>query len=129
MAQEMEMLIRAIPVPKHRHRTRVVGGQIISYTPRKVREWEERVAWEAKAAGWKPVPAGLQVEVRIDLWTSARWPGDIDNLAKSILDGLNGVGYEDDRQVRRLVVAMHQAGKGSERVYVRVSTLAEAASA
>lgn len=30
--------------------------------------------------------------------------GDIDNYAKSIMDGLNGAAYTDDRLVRRLVV-------------------------
>jgi len=30
--------------------------------------------------------------------------GDVDNYAKSILDGLNGVAYVDDKQVRELRV-------------------------
>ena len=30
--------------------------------------------------------------------------GDIDNYAKSILDGLNGVAFDDDKQVRYLKV-------------------------
>lgn len=29
---------------------------------------------------------------------------DIDNIAKSIMDGLNGVAYEDDKQVVRLEI-------------------------
>lgn len=34
--------------------------------------------------------------------------GDIDNYAKAILDGLNGVGYTDDRLVRKLLVTKHE---------------------
>ena len=30
--------------------------------------------------------------------------GDIDNIAKSILDALNGFAYEDDRQVTTLII-------------------------
>jgi len=30
--------------------------------------------------------------------------GDIDNYVKSIMDGLNGIAYVDDKQVRRLKV-------------------------
>jgi Holliday junction resolvase RusA-like endonuclease len=35
---------------------------------------------------------------------SDRRSRDIDNVAKSILDGLNGVAWQDDSAVRRLVV-------------------------
>jgi Holliday junction resolvase RusA-like endonuclease len=34
--------------------------------------------------------------------------GDIDNYAKSILDGLNGVAYTDDKLVQRLLVTKHE---------------------
>lgn len=34
--------------------------------------------------------------------------GDIDNYAKAILDGLNGVAYTDDRLVKRLVITKHE---------------------
>jgi len=33
--------------------------------------------------------------------------GDVDNYAKSILDGLNGVAWEDDKQIIKLTVRKH----------------------
>jgi Holliday junction resolvase RusA-like endonuclease len=42
----------------------------------------------------KPAPSGLR--------------GDIDNYAKSILDGLNGIAYTDDKLVKRLLVTKHE---------------------
>ena len=34
--------------------------------------------------------------------------GDIDNYAKAILDGLNGVAYTDDKLVKRLLITKHE---------------------
>jgi len=33
--------------------------------------------------------------------------GDLDNIAKSILDALNGLAYEDDCQVTTLIITKH----------------------
>ena len=96
-----------------------------SYTPRKVREWEQQVAWEARAAGWQCVEG--EVELEVTFWSSRRWPGDLDNLLKSLLDGLNGVAYRDDRQVRRIVAELRHAEPGQDRVHVRLRTLDSAA--
>jgi len=86
------------PVPKLRHRVRLYGGLIQSYTPKQVREYEERVGWCAKAAGAHPFPGPVAVRVRIYL-ARGRPEGDTDNYLKSILDGLNGIAWEDDDQV------------------------------
>jgi len=46
---------------------------------------------------------------------------DADNIAKSILDGLNGVVYEDDDQVIELLVRKHKVKrKEEERVEIEV---------
>ena len=37
---------------------------------------------------------------------------DVDNIAKSLLDGLKGVVFRDDRQVSELLVRMTQLGAG-----------------
>jgi crossover junction endodeoxyribonuclease RusA len=46
--------------------------------------------------------------------------GDIDNLAKAILDGLNGYAYEDDAQVVYLSMTRYDDAR-NPRVLVRVS--------
>ena len=35
--------------------------------------------------------------------------GDVDNYTKSILDGLNGIAYQDDKQVHHLEVVLTKA--------------------
>lgn len=69
------------------------GGN--TYTPTNTKTWEELVAWTFAKAHGTPK---LEGPVRVTMWFHQRL-GDIDNLAKAILDGLNGVAYKDDSQV------------------------------
>lgn len=54
------------------------------------------------------VPAvSLAKKVRADMLNGHTFPiknGDVDNYAKSVLDGMNGIAYADDKQVCRLTV-------------------------
>lgn len=68
--------------------------------------YKNQVGWAAKAAGVQPIPKGTEVEVKIKVYmrrTPGRQP-DLDNIQKGILDGLNGFGYDDDRQITRLTI-------------------------
>jgi len=87
------------------------------------REYEERVAWEAKAAGVTMFDG--PVALTLWLYSKGRRRADIDNAAKSVMDGLNGVAYADDRQV----VALHvYAMTGEpERVEVEIASVEEEA--
>lgn len=88
------------------------------YTPPKTVAYEKTVAAAARAAmaGRRPHHGGASVSIVIVVtppssWRKAerktaideRWPAihrtDIDNVAKSILDGMNGVIFVDDKQV------------------------------
>lgn len=105
--------------PQGKGRPRFGNGR--TYTPAKTIEYERRIA--TRAAEAMPCPATeLPVHVRVDAykgipksWTRAKRiramdgqeiPGkpDLDNVAKAVLDALNGVVYADDVQVTRLVV-------------------------
>lgn len=113
------MIIRADAVPKGRPRVTRSGH---TFTPERTKEWEDRVAWEYKKAiaegraksfdATEPVRAFLGFYFKIPTsYTQKRRKAcqdgsdafikhpDIDNLAKAILDALNGIAYEDDRQV------------------------------
>ena len=51
---------------------------------------------------------------------------DVDNVAKSVLDGLNGVAYEDDDQVIELLVRKHKVTrKEEERVEIEIRDFKE----
>ena len=55
---------------------------------------------------YMPIPASMSKKKRETL--NEQWSqkgGDIDNLAKSVLDSLNVHAYEDDKQIVRLVLS------------------------
>lgn len=105
--------IAGAPVPK----SRPIHGSGRVYTPRATREYEEWVAMSARAA--RARVGDEQVEVSLELHhdlvvvelqpitEELRWMprGDLDNYAKSILDGLQRGGvFTNDRQVVELHV-------------------------
>lgn len=107
--------------PKERPRTTRINGQIRAYTPRKTKEYEQRVkaAYGAKyrfydddyisihITAYYPIPKSTSNAKREAMMTGkvrpARRP-DLDNIAKAICDALNGEAYKDDSQIVRLTV-------------------------
>ncbi len=102
------------PVPKQRPRMGR-GGHM--YTPRRTRDYEQLVGQCALAAGAKrnrePVAVRLEIHVRPSLRL------DVDNVAKSVLDGCNGVVWDDDARVRCLEVV--RVDDDDERVVVTIT--------
>lgn len=82
------------PVPKERAR-RAPNGRW--YTPTKTRDYERLVASCALHAGAKPKTGPVHITLAI-FWPDRR-SRDADNVLKSVQDGLNGIAYDDDRQV------------------------------
>ena len=110
-------------VPKQRPR---ISGRR-AYTPKRTKDYEERVlnAFRSSYRGFYPafgkdVPVRIRISVYQEIpksWSKKKRAqaeqgeivplgrnGDIDNIAKSILDALNGFAYEDDCQVVRLKI-------------------------
>ncbi len=104
---EIRFTVPGRPVPKHRHRTVFKDGKVMSYTPRKVREFEQAVGWAARAARVSLLEGNLAVEIHSYIDPRRAVP-DSDNLAKSVLDGLNGVAWKDDRQVVDVRAVRHE---------------------
>ena len=99
-------------VPKARPRVRRDGR---TYTPARTREWEDRVALAA-CCGCRTFRSGVSVELLFQ--RPAR--GDIDNLAKAVLDGLvKGGAIADDANVKRLLVTITQEPPEGVRVLIR----------
>ena len=84
------------PVPKQRPR---LGKNGIVYTPKNCREYEKRVAAAAYTVFRRPYAGPVALEVNLFL---ASRPGDLDNYVKAVSDGMNGIAYQDDRQVVEL---------------------------
>lgn len=105
------------PVPKARPRLGIQGRTAYIYTPEKTLEYEKLVGWIAKSLGCRPVQG--PISVALDVFTRRKM--DVDNVAKSVLDGLNGIAYEDDDQVVELLVRKHLVKDAAdERVEIEI---------
>ena len=107
------------PIGKGRPRFSTAGGFARSYTPAKTVEYENLVRMEWEKTGAKklegaisatiichfPIPKSVSKKRRALMdgrfYTSKP---DCDNIAKIILDALNGIAYDDDSQVAMLSV-------------------------
>ena len=87
------------PVPKGRPRFGK-SGQV--YTPKKTKEYEQLVGWIAKKQILSPLDGDIALHIKVYVKNNV-YP-DIDNIAKSIMDGLNKIAFKDDKQVSYLTV-------------------------
>lgn len=104
--------------PEGKGRPRWDGRNKRMYTPGSTKVYESAVAWACRAAmgGLKPkkgpvevlvvankkVPAHVNKRTREMMRDGKIKPvsrPDLDNVIKSVLDGCNGIAYEDDAQV------------------------------
>lgn len=100
-----EFFVPGQPVPKGRPRM----GKGGCYTPQRTKDYEKRVWVHAKKAGCRKLSGSVHLELFFHMNRPSR--ADVDNLAKSVLDGLNGVLYNDDRQITTLSVTKVHVGE------------------
>lgn len=129
--------VEGAAVPKQRPR---ISGRR-AYTPKRTKDYEERVlnAFRSSYSGFYPA-FGKDVPVRICITVSQEIPrswskkkraqaesgeivplsrnGDVDNIAKSILDALNGFAYEDDCQVVKLMISKKYGAQPCVKVWL-----------
>jgi Holliday junction resolvase RusA-like endonuclease len=112
--------IETNPVPKGRPRFRRTKTFITTYTPKKTLDFEGLVRKHSQEAMgptepletpvWialyfrLPIPASYSKKRKEACLSGSEKPismrgGDIDNLAKAVLDGMNGVVFKDDCQI------------------------------
>ena len=53
------------------------------------------------------MPNAVQVHLSISITEKRYFEVDVDNLAKTVLDSLNGIAFDDDSQVSSLIVEKH----------------------
>lgn len=118
----MVITIPGNPVGKARPRFRRVGNKVFTYTPPATKKYEKEVARIYKQnAGTLYTEITLRVRILAKFPIPESWSKknkgmaikgeikpnkkpDLDNIAKIILDGLNGVAYTDDKQVTSLEI-------------------------
>jgi Holliday junction resolvase RusA-like endonuclease len=119
------------PVPKARARVVTKGKRRFAFTPKKVKEWETIVKNEAKKHFEMPFAWPVMVSLtfylhrpktrRLDFWVSTT--PDLDNLEKSVLDGLNEVAYTDDKLVVVKSSSKRYVTGGVPRVRITVASM------
>lgn len=138
---ELEFTITGTPTGKER--VRFFNGHAV--TPKKTRTYEAQIRYEASHAvehmveqpdfcapcsvrisAFYPIPASYTKKKRMQIaehGCSVVRPGkpDLDNVIKSVLDGMNGIVFSDDVQVVRLSAEKFWCeGDETPRVDVRV---------
>jgi Holliday junction resolvase RusA-like endonuclease len=124
-----------IPVaPRGKERPRFANGH--TYTPKETRNYEELVRREYIAqTGGKKLSGPLKVSMfaifpinasdskviqnrKMEGELKPTKKPDCDNIAKSILDAINGVAYDDDKQVVTLHIEKEYGAIGSVEVVI-----------
>ena len=116
---KVEFTVEGMAKGKERPRVARVNGHTHAYTPKTTKDYEQQV--KAAYPGFKydddaylsvfivayyPTPKASKIRTRMMLsgrLRPTRRP-DLDNIAKSICDALNGTAYKDDSQIIRLTV-------------------------
>lgn len=98
-------------------RTGTHGAQ--RWTRARVRQHAARHREAAELARPDPWPLDGRYAVEILAFAARRPVGDVDNLGKLVLDGLQGIAYRDDALVERLTVE-RQFDRDDPRTDVRI---------
>lgn len=88
---------RPVPAVRMTQRSKFCDKQALRYL-----EYKDRVKLFAIVSGVKPKEGEVLLSMTF-FFKNKKLP-DIDNLVKAIMDGLNGIAYQDDRQVGTLWV-------------------------
>ena len=96
-----QLFIPGNPVPKGRPR---LGKHGNVYTPAKTKSYEEYIGWKYKEADG--ILFDGEIGIRLIFVRETKHRVDLDNLIKSILDGLNRVAWDDDSQIIFLEAAL-----------------------
>jgi Holliday junction resolvase RusA-like endonuclease len=131
----IEITIYGAPVGKARPRIYTRNGRAMAYTPKPTADYERTIKGAAREAMGTTTPYNGAVSVSIHAWYAipSSWSKirqsmaaigaiapcvkpDVDNVAKTVLDALNGVVYADDSQV----VALDMSKTYSKSPYIRI---------
>ena len=124
MARRIEFTVPGQPVGKGRARVTTHGGFARAYTPEKTAVYENLVKLSFQAINETPLDGAIEVSIlayyaipksfsrkkrdaalRGDIKPNVK--PDLDNVIKSICDGLNRVAYNDDKQITFIAAAKY----------------------
>ena len=110
--------VSGAPRGKARARTVFRGGKAHAFTPARTRDYEEqvRLAYMVQTGQTEPFHGPVELTLRAYYPIPSSWPKgksakalarlllptvkpDLDNVLKSIMDAVNGLAWDDDKQV------------------------------
>lgn len=119
----MNMIFEVLGKPQGKGRPRfsTVNGHAIAYTPAATKDYENaiRTVYQSQCGEKFDGPVSVVITADFDIpkstkasdkeamlkgWISPTKKPDADNIAKIVLDALNGIAYNDDAQVVELTV-------------------------
>lgn len=109
---------RPVPAARMTHKGKFVSKQAERYL-----NYKNKVGWIARQNRVKRFEGAVCVELYLYLHGGRQ--GDADNYGKAILDGLNGIAWTDDENVKRLIVEKRDCGAGQERAEVVIEAMPE----
>jgi len=125
---------------KKRPRFASRNGRIYTYTPKTTASFENLVKLKAETNFSKPLQGAIQLTIHFYLprpqrliWKTKPMPSqycdkrpDIDNLAKSVIDGLNTIAFKDDGQIADLrITKNYHSGDEEPRTEISVELAKE----
>jgi len=134
----VKITISGDPVSKARPRATVVNGRASMYTPKKSKNFEFLIRQRAEKVFLSPLEGPVCVKVLFYLsrpkrlvWKTKPMPAcpcdkrpDIDNIFKSVADGLNGVAFLDDGQIAEVhLKKMYHAGGSGPSTEIEITRL------
>lgn len=116
----LDVRVDVTPIPWRRPAQGRAGRRFTAPT---LRAYRDEISWALKLGTVGRSPTTELVAVSIVFHTNR---GDLDNLAKVILDAGNGIVWADDRQVVELHVYRRRLATGAKRdpIWVRAETVA-----
>jgi crossover junction endodeoxyribonuclease RusA len=112
------VIVPGHPIPKGRPRMAPSGNV---YTDKRTRDYEKLVALETKRRIHTPLVGELEVAIR--LYFKGRVFADLDNCQKALLDGMQGVAFTNDKQIRR--ITCERFTDPNERAEIEISEMRE----
>lgn len=136
----VSFIIKGIPQVKQRPRFAMKKGKVYAYTPKSTASFENLVKLKAEEEFPKPLEGSVRLAIRFYMprpkrliWKTKPMPEihsdkrpDIDNLAKSVIDGLNNVAFIDDAQVADLhITKKYHAGNDESKTIIILENVRE----
>jgi Holliday junction resolvase RusA-like endonuclease len=127
----LEFAIPIKPQGKERHRSTIRGGKIATYNTKKATTYEAAIR-EYVRSKYDGQPLDGPLIVSIYAWikkpksSKLAYPTtkpDADNIAKAVLDALNGILWHDDKQVCQL--AVHKVYADRDAIELEVMRMSE----